>query len=183
MTPLAGTDRRRRPGRRWTAAAAGVAVAAALGGCAGTEDPAQAGFLDGMANLADGTYEDRQLRLSVEAYYREQRARAMAARADALERRAEGLADEAAGLERELAALDAELGALGRRLERSRQRHAAADHELEALEARLATVERRRRQAAADGTVDPAEIARLEEENRRIRESLNRLIALQSVVE
>ena len=38
---------------------AGLCLVLAAGGCARNQDPSQAGFFSGVANLADGTYDQR----------------------------------------------------------------------------------------------------------------------------
>lgn len=154
-----------------------VAMALVVSGCTGTQDPSQAGFLDGVANLASGTYDSR-----IEE--REQARAAAEVEASRLEARA-------AELEAERRALAAQEAAARDRLQRVNSSIAQQQAQLRSLEAnqevdrrRLADLQARARAAEARRqslTADPdpglqAEVDQLEQEVASLRRDIDAII-------
>lgn len=94
-----------------------VVLLVALGGCQGSEDPTQAGFLDGIANQLDGTY-DRRLK------------------ARQAERRS--LESANAALETQVASLAAQHARNEARIDQARSRLTDLDRRIATLRARYA---------------------------------------------
>ena len=136
-----------------------------VGGCAScTDDPTQAGFACGLANVLDGTYDDairdRQNTLAA-AQQDEVIAGQRAAAADAEARRLEAEVSQARA---RLNAVDSDARELRQRLDAAEAERTIAQSEVDALERRLAEAERRLRDAqtrpassaSAEFTASPA---------------------------
>jgi chromosome segregation ATPase len=111
-----------------------VVAVAGVAACQRAEDPAKAGFLDGILNLADGTYDDR-----LEAKQRERH-----------------------GLESANAALAEQVKVLeGQKMENAR-RMAATERQLNETQQRIATLKRRYSDAEGQYQQELAELKELE---------------------
>lgn len=110
-------------------------------GCETNQDPRSGGFVDGVANLSTGGYED---------YTEERRAEQEAAEEEAklLEARAATIEAERRELDRELESAAQELGALQDSLSRLRVKLAVTSEANAAEQARLSEAEAQAKQAA-----------------------------------
>lgn len=150
-----------------------------LAACTGTRDPSQAGFFDGIRNIATGAYEQDTAHMRADAA--------------SAELRAQQLRDDNAKLQLELARLNTEDKALRQRqqhlnsqvagqleaLQRARSAKAASTQTLDALQKRLDAAEAKQHelsQLPAD-QIDPAEIHRLETENAALRQDIDKVLA------
>ena len=156
-----------------------AAIVLVASGCSGTQDPAQAGFLDGVANLAGGTYDARI----------EQREQARAA----AEVEASRLEARAAELETERRALAAEEAAARDRLQRLNVGIAQQQAQLRDLETRQGVDQQRlaqlrtwvqdletRRDSLLSEDPDPTlqrEVDQLEREVALLRQDIDAIIA------
>ncbi|MFN6954482.1 MAG: hypothetical protein ACK4PG_06780 [Acetobacteraceae bacterium] len=148
---------------------AALPLALLLAACQGTQDPARAGFFDGLRNLSDGTYTER----------RQQRERTLAAReADALEARAAALSAErgAAAAAARRAEAERRMARLANDLREDQARIAALRAERRAEAARLAAeaerLDRDRADAARRGA-DADALAGLEARQQALRRAVD----------
>lgn len=148
-----------------------VLATLALAGCETTSDPGRGGFISGLRNLSDGTYDRRlaEQQVAVEdaqdANLRKQREleRVRAQSADAASRRSEA--------EGRLASLQADLDAMKAKLAAGRTQNAALQREIDALGRRIAMAE-------ADPTTDEAEKTRRLAQLRSEKEALEKQVDL-----
>ncbi len=152
----------------------GFALIALTAGCQANPDPAQAGFFGGVANLANGTYDqrvaDRQATLARTEQLRQDMSQ-RAERAQAERRQSEA---ELANRQRMVANLDDQLAELERRL---RQAQADRRHDGAALaqaEQQLAGLRQRRDRIAQSGQpVDPATRQQVQQQMDTLRNAVN----------
>lgn len=141
--------------KAWTLAACVVALAA-LAGCKTNDDPAKGGFISGLSNLADGTYEkrqqDRRETLENEQDTNLQKQRELE-RTDA--QKAAVSADRAAA-EQRYAALSTEIAGLKARLAKAKGQHADLQRQADVLQAKIDMLK------ADSFTPDAEKAARLE---------------------
>lgn len=141
----------------------------ALAACQGTNDPARAGFFDGLRNLSDGTYTAR----------REQREATLAARqADALEARAAALSAErgAATAATRRAQAERRMARLAQDLREDQARIAALRDQRRAEAAGLSAEARRLEAERADAArrgADPDALAGLEARQQALRRAVD----------
>jgi|AGTN01.3.fsa_nt_gi hypothetical protein len=140
-----------------------AALASTLAACATTDDPAKGGFISGIANLSDGTYERRQqaLKTSLED---EQDVNAQKTReAERVNAQRDAVSAERTAAESRYAALQSELNGLKTKLAAARKRNAALKKETAALEGQIADLETKARMVQNDTfTPDPERQKRLE---------------------
>ena len=166
-----------------TKAAAGL-VALALAACTGTQDPSQAGFFDGVANLAGGTYDQRVAERQAAAASAHQQADQLALRAAELERERETLAAQEAQLSARVQQVNAEVYTQQARLQTLRTRQQTDQAQLSQLESRLSDLQRQLNRANTNPAPDTsAEIERLEREIAQLTRVIDDLIATTAVVE
>ena len=170
-----------------TRLAMGIVLAAALlAACARTQDPSQAGFFSGTANIVDGTYDrriyEREAALaSARSTSQQLEAELAASQAEAMQ-----LQQQQTALQQRLYALDTQNAGLRQQIAVARQQAAADDASLRQLETRLADLERRRTELRDVPTADPgaqAELERLERETAEIRRAIDEIMELNRVVE
>ena len=170
--------------RIMTKSIAGVAAMLALAGCTGTQDPSQAGFLDGVANLAGGTYDRRVAERQAAAASAEWQADQLALRAAELETERQRLAAEQARLDARVRQINAEVGVQSTRLATLRNQYQADTAELARLEAQLSDLQRQLASSAVNPTDQTAvEIDRLEREIASLTRVIDNLIATTAVAE
>ena len=153
-------------------------LAMGLAACTGTNDPSQAGFLDGVGNLASGTYDDR-------IQEREQNLAATEASSSALQRELAQSDQEAASLSAEEVDLVARVDAVDRtnrslsqRLADARQRQGVDQQRIAEQEALLAQV-RAEHDMIAGSRIDPvmaAEVAELERRQAEISQTIDDIL-------
>jgi chromosome segregation ATPase len=150
---------------RWPVLIPALALAA---GCTASQDPAEGGFVSGVQNLSDGTYEKR-----VEE--KEAAVAAGAAQTTALEGEKAGVAAETAEVEAQIAAAEGDLAAAKREIIRLR-------YELEAAQKPVPPEVQARVEAAAiaapTGPDNAAKLAALRQaiaDTRALAEELTRL--------
>lgn len=162
----------------------GLAAALALAACTGTQDPSQAGFLDGVANLAGGTYDQRIVERQAAAASTHQQADQLALRAAELERERQTLAAQEAQLNARVRQVNTEVSAQQARLQTLRAQRQADEAQLGQLDARLGDLRRQLAQANTNPTPNTsAEIERLEQEIAQLTRVIDELIATTAVVE
>jgi chromosome segregation ATPase len=165
-------------------AAAGLAAVLAVGACTGTQDPSQAGFFDGAANLASGTYDQRVAQREAAAASAQQRADQLALRAQQLEQQRQTLAAQEASLRTRVQQVNAEVYTQRTRLQDLRDSRQADEAELARLESRLDGLQSDLDEARANPQPDNrAEIARLEREVAELTQVIDEMVATTAVVE
>jgi chromosome segregation ATPase len=157
-----------------------LAGAAWLAGCGGGDtcrDPARAGFVGGLGNLASGCYAREEGRLGAELAAARARRDALQAEAASLEERARLLDGERRSLVLRLAATGRELAGLSAQLDTLSRRGAVGRAELGRLRAQEATLAGQlRRAGGAQAGPGEAEIVRLEAENAGLRTRIQGLL-------
>ena len=157
---------------------AGLAALLLATGCTGTQDPSQAGFLDGVGNLASGTYDQRIEQREVARASAEVEASRLEARAAQLDAERRALAAEEAAARDRLARMNSNLAQEQARLNELQARQGADQQRLAELQARVREMESRRTTLSADP--DPslqAEVTRLEQEVVLLRRDIDTIIA------
>jgi chromosome segregation ATPase len=145
-----------------------------MAACQRAEDPAQAGFLDGLLNQVDGTYDER---LSAKQQERRNLEAVNAALADQIQ----VLRDQQTNNAERLAATERQLNATDRRIAALRARYASAEEqypdELATLDEVKAEVDQQRLilAAATDGDVVQDQV--IDQSVRRVEE-LSRIVDL-----
>lgn len=160
-------------------------VAAAVAACTGTEDPSRAGFLDGVGNLASGTY-DRRID------EREQELTQTQATSSALQGELAQSERDLAALEAEEAQLVARLNTLERENQESRRRLAELRQRQDVDQQRLAALQSQAEDVAvardrfASSRIDPelaAEVAELEREQAEISQAIDDILLAAGPIE
>ncbi len=160
-------------------------LAAVLAACTGTQDPSQAGFLDGVGNLASGTYDQR-----IEE--REQNLTETQATSAALQSELAQSEQEFAALSEEEAQLAARLGSVERQNQISRQRLAELEQRRDVDQQVLASLQSRADEVAvardrmATSRIDPAmaaEVAQLEREQAEIDQAIDDILLIAGPIE
>jgi chromosome segregation ATPase len=165
-------------------AAASLAAVLAVGACTGTQDPSQAGFFDGAANLASGTYDQRVAEREAAAASAQQQADRLAIRAAELEQERQTLAAREQQLRYRVQQVDAQAATQRQRLQQLRAAQQTDEAELARLENRLGQLERQLAQAQDNPAPETsAEIERLEREIAELTGVIDELIATTAVVE
>jgi DNA repair exonuclease SbcCD ATPase subunit len=154
-------------------------AALGLAGCTGTRDPNEAGFFDGVRNLATGAYEEDTSQMRATAASAELRAQQLREDNARLQLELARLSEEDRALRQRQQRLNSQLAAQIQALQRIRTAKAATQVQLTSLEQRVAAAEaeQRRLSQRAASEVDPDEVARLERENTALRQDIDRILA------
>lgn len=157
-----------------------LALALLLAACTGTRDPSEAGFFDGIRNIATGTYEQDAGVMRKQAETAEARVADLRRQDRQLQEQIATLEGEEKRLRQRQRVINAQLEAQQKTLEQMRRRRGAVQSDLDALEARVAELaaEQSRLAATPVERVDPAEVARLERENEALRQDIDAMLAL-----
>ncbi len=170
--------------QRTLAVAAAILGAVTLSACTGTQDPAQAGFLDGVGNLTSGTYDRRIQEREVAAATANAQADALARRAAELEGERQMLAAEEASARARLQRVNAEVYAQQQRVSQLRSAQNIDQIQLSRIEARINELQRQLQAAQSSGEPgSDAEIVRLEQEIRDLRQLIDGMVATVAVTE
>lgn len=150
-----------------------AALAAGLAACATTDDPSKGGFLSGMKNLSDGTYQkrvdDRQKTLENEQDANLQQTRALErANAQSADVKAERDAAEA-----RYASFQRDLDGMRSRLAASQAANAKKKTEVAALTKQIDTLQAKTRMVQMDSVTPDADKQKRLETLRKEREALD----------
>lgn len=150
-----------------------AALAAGLAACATTDDPSKGGFLSGMKNLSDGTYQkrvdDRQKTLENEQDANLQQTRALErANAQSADVKAERDAAEA-----RYASFQRDLDGMRSRLTASQAANAKKKTEVAALTKQIDTLQAKTRMVQMDSVTPDADKQKRLESLRKEREALD----------
>ena len=153
--------------------------------CTGTNDPSQAGFLDGIGNLASGTYDQRIDER--EQNLTDAQASSAALQSDLVQSEQDfaALSAEEAQIAGRLDALQRDNQTTFRRLDELRQRRDVSQEQLAQLQSRAEQVQAARDRVAAS-RIDPAaaaEIAQLEREQAEIDQAIDDILLIAGPVE
>ena len=164
---------------------AGLCGVLAAAGCARTEDPAQAGFLSGVANLADGTYNQRVSEREAARDRAQNQANQLAARAAELDGERRQLALQEANAYQRLENLNGQLALERARLAQLDQQTNVDQSRLGSLQNRADSLEAQRIQLtnAPANQVDAAEVEALQQEIDALRSVIDSMISDLAVVE
>jgi len=159
-------------------ATVGLSAVLLSAGCSGTQDPAQAGFLDGVANLSSGAYDERIEQREVARASAEVEAARLEARAVELDAERRALAAQEAAARQRLQRMNSNLAQQQARLRELEAQEGANRAQLAEMQARARAMEARRERLSADP--DPAlegEVNRLEQEVASLRRDIDTIIA------
>jgi chromosome segregation ATPase len=162
-----------------------IAGGAALAGCTGTQDPAQAGFFDGAGNLLSGTYDQRVAEREELAARTEADAQQLAGRADELERQRVTLESQEAAARARVQRVNADIQTQQSRLASLRQNQQVNQQELARLQAQADDLDRRMAELrnTPNDPAAAAELAQLERENAELRQVIDQMFETIAVAE
>lgn len=153
-------------------------LATGLAACTGTNDPSQAGFLDGVGNLASGTYDDRIEERERNLAATEASSSALQSELAQSEREVASLSAEEAALAGRVDAMDRNLRDLSSRIADARQRQGVDQQRLAEQQALLAQVQAAHDRIASS-RIDPvmaAEVAELEQRQAEISRTIDDIL-------
>lgn len=153
-----------------------VALGLGASACATTENPAEAGFFSGIANIASGTY-DRRIDQREQDLARERQDQAdLQNRLRVARTERERTQIERQEIERKVARMQGDLAAMRRDLTAARGRAEVDRGKLQAAERELAALEQEQRRLAQNPSLSNAERERqfqaAEEKRRRLRRAM-----------
>lgn len=146
------------------------------------QDPSEAGFVCGVKNIADGTYERRQLALTSGAEQAEAEARRRSDRMRVLHSQEANLAAEKKDLHVNLASLQVDLDRQKRELAEARLRQQIDRSELAQLEKRVNVLQDTRDRLVRSGIASRQDIEALKREIQHLQNRIDEVLDL-TVVE
>ncbi|MCA8907318.1 MAG: hypothetical protein KDA49_17325 [Rhodospirillaceae bacterium] len=164
---------------------AGLCLVLAAGGCARNQDPSQAGFFSGVANLADGTYDQRVADREATRDRTVAQADQLAARAAELDQERRQLAVEEANALQRLQNLNGQIALEQARLAQLGQQQNVDRNQLSMLQTRASNLEQQRLQlqSAPPTQVNNQELDELQQEVDALRSVIDSMIEGLAVVE
>lgn len=149
-----------------------VAATLALSACQPNEDPAQAGFFSGAANIVGGTYDKRVQQKQTELSKTEQLRQQLEQSARRAQEEQQQTTSDLNAWEARVTQMDAELDNLKKQVAAAKHRRGVADQKVVEAQKRLEVVAAERRQLASNSLPSTAEQARYQRQMRAAREAV-----------